>query len=195
MGAVKLSQEGDMVDFLTALLALSSIAVHGVAALQCIQCTSDPSAPNQDCIGNENGTMALDVVSTYTLPCDPKYGDEFCYTMITAEPADVVENEAKRWNRGCCNRNENSTVCPSDKPDHVNSAPWWEVWRKRCTEDACNMDAPRGSSQGDTGGGAGFNMCDTLDSCRLLVSPRSSAERIALLQNLFAPLVVMFLIK
>ena len=121
------------------------------------------------------------------------------------------------------------------------------------------MDAPRGSSQGDTGGGAGFNMCDTLDSCRsavitsshvtshtshvtrhksqvtshtshvtghklhvtrhklnvtrhkshvtrhksqthdllsrLLVSPRSSAERIALLQNLFALLVVMFLIK
>ena len=54
-----------MVDFLTALLALSSIAVHGVTALQCIQCTSDPSAPNQDCIGNENGTMALDVVSVY----------------------------------------------------------------------------------------------------------------------------------
>ena len=54
-----------MVDFLTALLALSSIAVHGVAALQCIQCTSDPSAPNQDCIGNEKGTMALDVVSVY----------------------------------------------------------------------------------------------------------------------------------
>ena len=22
-----------------------------------------------------------------TLPCDPKYGDEFCYTMITVEPA------------------------------------------------------------------------------------------------------------
>ena len=100
-----------MADFLTALLALISIAVHGVTALQCIQCTSDPSAPNQDCIGNENGTMALDVVSvyfttlydftwsphlqTYALPCDPKYGDEFCYTMITAEPADVVENEAK----------------------------------------------------------------------------------------------------
>ena len=54
-----------MADFLTALLALSSIAVHGVTALQCIQCTSDPSAPNQDCIGNENGTMALDVVSVY----------------------------------------------------------------------------------------------------------------------------------
>ena len=52
-----------MADFLTALLALSSIAGHGVAALQCIQCTSDPSAPNSRCIGNENGTIASEDAS------------------------------------------------------------------------------------------------------------------------------------
>lgn len=103
----------------------------------------------------------------------------------------------------------NSTVCPSDKvspdtgitshlssqPDHVSSPPWWEVWRKRCAEDNCNIDAPRGSSEGDPEAGGGYNMCDTLDNCRLLVKPRSSAERIALFQNAFVLLVVGFLIK
>ena len=73
---------------------------------------------------------------------------------------------AQRWNRGCCNRSPNSTVCPSNKPDHVNNSPWWEVWRKRCSEDACNVDAPRGSSEGDGGQGGGFGNCETLEDCR-----------------------------
>ena len=107
----------------------------------------------------------------------------------------MVRLYVKRWNRGCCNRNVNSTVCPSNKPDHVSSPPWWEVWRKRCTEDNCNVDAPRGSSEGDPEGGGGYNMCDTLDNCRLLVKPRSSAGRRVLIQNSFVLLVVGFLIK
>merc|ERR1712154_212999 len=94
-----------MWEYLTALLWLSG----GVTALQCIQCTSDPSAPNMECIGDENGTMAADLVQVdcrlimrssiesclqgYSRTCDPQYGDEFCYTMITAEPADVLDND------------------------------------------------------------------------------------------------------
>ena len=34
-----------------------------VCGLECIQCTSDPSAPNSNCIGNQNGTIASEVAS------------------------------------------------------------------------------------------------------------------------------------
>ena len=41
-------------------LLFLSISAPGVSALSCVQCTSDPSAPNLDCIGDENGTMNAD---------------------------------------------------------------------------------------------------------------------------------------
>ena len=94
-----------LANLLTLLLSLG--VPRQVAGLECIQCTSDPSAPNSNCIGNENGTIASEEAAVcggwasvevwlfwsdfhyqdLTLPCDPKYGDEFCYTMITVEPA------------------------------------------------------------------------------------------------------------
>ena len=46
-------------NLLTLLLSLSSSSQ--VVGLECIQCTSDPSAPNSRCIGNENGTIASEV--------------------------------------------------------------------------------------------------------------------------------------
>ena len=48
-------------NLLTLLLSLSSSSQ--VVGLKCIQCTSDPSAPNSRCIGNENGTIASEVAS------------------------------------------------------------------------------------------------------------------------------------
>ena len=46
-----------------ALLLCLSCPDHLVSGLECIQCTSDPSAPNSRCIGNENGTIASEDAS------------------------------------------------------------------------------------------------------------------------------------
>ena len=50
-----------LANFLPLLLWLSSPSE--VASLECIQCTSDPSAPNSRCIGNQNGTIASEEAS------------------------------------------------------------------------------------------------------------------------------------
>ena len=48
-------------NLLTLVLSLSWASQ--VRGLECIQCTSDPSAPNSRCIGNENGTIASEDAS------------------------------------------------------------------------------------------------------------------------------------
>ena len=49
-----------LANLLSLLLSLS-FSSQVVVGLECIQCTSDPSAPNSRCIGNENGTIASEV--------------------------------------------------------------------------------------------------------------------------------------
>ena len=56
-----------LANFLTVVLSLSWGGQ--VRGLECIQCTSDPSAPNSKCIGNENGTIASEVASVGGLVC------------------------------------------------------------------------------------------------------------------------------
>ena len=134
------------------------ININLVTARKCIGCAHDPGASvsiNLDCIGD-----IQNITDVTLLECDPEYGDEACFTMVTCTDKCYATNnpgpEDMMWNRGCCNPKRGDQRCPTDKPNHVDNG-WYAIWRNRCVsdQDGCNTDAPGGSSTGGTGGDGG----------------------------------------
>lgn len=135
-------------------LFLCPVIVDGRRCVACTHDGSNSNSKNPDCIGDlGNVTLSQDMI----VECDPAYGDEACFTMVTCDNACYEstaddKTELLNWNRGCCSPGPGNQNCPTDEPNHIDNS-WYERWRSRCTdEDICNTDSPVISGSGGSGG-------------------------------------------
>ena len=124
--------------------------------LKCIGCTHDPSTTGKNL--NCTGDIDLNTTVVNIVECTDPDENEACYTQVTCE-YDCLKNkrpELMKWNRACCTPRPDHPVCPTNKPNHVVSDGFYEIWRNSCKgDDACNTLAPGGGITGGSGGGNG----------------------------------------
>merc|ERR1719369_1256778 len=113
------------------VLVLQLLHHRSLAERTCIACTSD-NGGNPECEEHPE-TVAPTV-------CNPEFGDEYCYVMLTI---DKTAGDSHKWNRGCCTPKVGVTVCDPEQPGYINT-DYYTLWKARCNDkDDCNTMDPR----------------------------------------------------
>merc|ERR1711872_664168 len=101
----KEKMEGNLKYFLVSIgLFLCPVIVDGRRCVACTHDGSNSNSKNPDCIGDlGNVTLSQDMI----VECDPAYGDEACFTMVTCD-----NSWYERWRSRCTDED----ICNTDSP-------------------------------------------------------------------------------
>merc|ERR1711962_291750 len=121
----------EMLKFVLIILVAKS-----VNSLRCKACTSD---------NGNNVACEINAENVTSTECE---GDkDRCYVMVQKIK---TAGDLLTWNRSCCKLKANAPDCPSNKPLHQENE-YFEIWRKFCSDDDCNIMDP--SKTSENGGG------------------------------------------